>query len=422
MLVPKVPGLPIIGHSIPFQRNALQFTSQKQKQYGDIFEISLLNEKFIVMLTPESTREIFLDKDDIFSSKEGWAVVLGKPFENGLMLRDFEDHKYHRSLLQDSFRHEAIHGYLEIIQPIINNWVQNLNDNKSFDLYKSVKQLMFDISLSLFFLDVKKDESERLNNLFMDSIASATSAIRWPLPFTKIKKGLQAREYLLQYFQSKSDSVTQDSKKTLFAELVNTNKGEAQLNNLEIAEHMIFLLLAAHDTTTITLTNSIYNLSKNKEFAYDLLNEAHEIDHLDVSSLKNGIVAESVFKEAIRYYPPVPFSVRQVMRNTQIENYNITKDSYLTISPLLLHHDDRYWDNPQKFDPYRFIDPGYINHAYFPFAGGAHTCLGKFFASYLFKNVIYKYVQSIQNSQIDHLLDIRPTPIPHPVKDVKVLI
>ena len=422
MLVPKVPGLPIIGHSIPFQRNALQFTSQKQKQYGDIFEISLLNEKFIVMLTPESTREIFLDKDDNFSSKEGWAVVLGKPFENGLMLRDFEDHKYHRSLLQDSFRHEAIHGYLEIIQPIINNWVQNLNDNKAFDLYKSVKQLMFDISLSLFFLDVKKDESERLNNLFMDSIASATSAIRWPLPFTKIKKGLQAREYLLQYFQSKSDSVTQDSKKTLFAELVNTNKGEAQLNNLEIAEHMIFLLLAAHDTTTITLTNSIYNLSKNKEFAYDLLNEANEIDHLDVSSLKNGIVAESVFKEAIRYYPPVPFSVRQVMRNTQIENYNITKDSYLTISPLLLHHDDRYWDDPQKFDPYRFIDPGYINHAYFPFAGGAHTCLGKFFASYLFKNVIYKYVQSIQNSQIDHLLDIRPTPIPHPVKDVKVLI
>ena len=60
--------------------------------------------------------------------------------------------------------------------------------------------------------------------------------------------------------------------------------------------------------------------------------------------------------------------------------------------------------------------------AYFPFAGGAHTCIGKFFASYLFKNVIYKYIQSIQNPRIDHVLDIRPTPIPHPVKDVKVLI
>ena len=83
MEIPKVPGLPIIGHSIPFQRNALNFTAEKQKKYGDIFQISLLNENFIVLLTPEITKEVFLDKDDNFSSKEGWAVTLGPTFENG---------------------------------------------------------------------------------------------------------------------------------------------------------------------------------------------------------------------------------------------------------------------------------------------------------------------------------------------------
>ena len=36
-------------------------------------------------------------------------------------------------------------------------------------------------------------------------------------------------------------------------------------------------------------------------------------------------------------------------------------------------------------------------HEYFPFAGGAHTCLGKFFASYLFKNVVYKLVDNFDN-------------------------
>ena len=250
MTVPVIPSLPIIGHSLPFQRNALKFTSEMQEKYGDVFQISLLNEKFIALLTPEATKDIFLDKDDLFSSKEGWAVSLGPTFENGLMLRDFDDHKYHRTLLQDSFRHDAIHGYLEIIQPIINQWVENLKKAGSFNLYQSVKQLMFDISLSLFFLDVKQDESEKLNKLFMDSIASATSAIRWPLPFTKMKKGLKARDFLLDYFESKAGLINDDSKKTLFAELVNTNKGDAGLTNFEIAEHMIFLLLAAHDTTT----------------------------------------------------------------------------------------------------------------------------------------------------------------------------
>ena len=420
MTVPVIPSLPIIGHSLPFQRNALKFTSEMQEKYGDVFQISLLNEKFIALLTPEATKDIFLDKDDLFSSKEGWAVSLGPTFENGLMLRDFDDHKYHRTLLQDSFRHDAIHGYLEIIQPIINQWVENLKKAGSFNLYQSVKQLMFDISLSLFFLDVKQDESEKLNKLFMDSIASATSAIRWPLPFTKMKKGLKAREFLLDYFESKAGLINDDSKKTLFAELVNTNKGDAGLTNFEIAEHMIFLLLAAHDTTTITLTNSIYSLSQNVDFRNDLIKEANEVNHSDISSLKNGLVGESIFKEAMRYYPPVPFSIRYVVRDTEIQSHPLKAGTYVTISPLLLHHDDRYWDNPDVFDPYRFIDPNYHNKAYFPFAGGAHTCLGKFFASYIYKNVIYKFVQNIDNFEIDESLEIRPTPIPHPVKDVLV--
>ena len=46
--------------------------------------------------------------------------------------------------------------------------------------------------------------------------------------------------------------------------------------------------------------------------------------------------------------------------------------------------------------------------------------LGKFFASYIYKNVIYKFVQNIDNFEIDESLEIRPTPIPHPVKDVLV--
>jgi len=256
----------------------------------------------------------------------------------------------------------------------------------------------------------------------MDSIASATSAVRWPLPFTQLKKGLKAREYLLDYFQSKSQMIDEESKKTLFAELVNTNKGDAGLSNFEIAEHMIFLLLAAHDTTTITLTNSIYNLSKNTNFLNDLRKEASEVDPLDITSLKNGNFAESIFKEAIRFYPPVPFSIRRVMRDTKIGGYDVDGGTYLTISPLLIHHDERYWDNPSIFDPYRFIDPSYTNQAYFPFAGGAHTCIGKFFASYMFKNVIYKYVQNVELPSIDKSLNIRPTPIPHPIEDVKVTI
>lgn len=258
--------------------------------------------------------------------------------------------------------------------------------------------------------------------MFTDSISSATSLLRWPLPFTKLKKGIEAREYLLDYFQEKAKLVNEDTDKTLFAELVRTNKGDAGLSDFEIAEHMIFLLLAAHDTTTITLTNSLYYLSQDEDYRNNVLNESFSVDHTDISSLKNGNFAEAMFKEAMRIYPPVPFSIRYVVDDIVVNGATLKGGTYTTISPLLLHHDERYWSNPSIFDPLRFIDPSYHNDAYFPFAGGAHTCLGKFFASYMYKNVVYKFVQSFNDYTINEKLEIRPTPIPHPLEDVRVSI
>ena len=59
MTVPVIPSLPIIGHSLPFQRNALKFTSEMQEKYGDVFQISLLNEKFIALFNPRGYKRYF---------------------------------------------------------------------------------------------------------------------------------------------------------------------------------------------------------------------------------------------------------------------------------------------------------------------------------------------------------------------------
>ena len=154
------------------------------------------------------------------------------------------------------------------------------------------------------------------------------------------------------------------------------------MSNFEIAEHMIFLLLAAHDTTTSTLTSSIHYLSTDEQFSKDLRNEARSISCTNITELKNGHLGEALFKEAIRKYPPVPFSPRYVVRDTEVEGYELEAGTYVAVGPLVLHNDARYWDDPEAFSPRRFEDPAYQNEAYFPFSGGAHTCLGNFFASF----------------------------------------
>jgi cytochrome P450 len=226
---------------------------------------------------------------------------------------------------------------------------------------------------------------------------------------------------LLKYFENKAKNVNTESN-TLFAELVKTNKHEAGLSNYEIAEHMIFLLLAAHDTTTSTLTTAIHHLSTDKAFYEELREEAKGMSLTDTSDLKNGIKGESLFSETMRMYPPVPFSLRYVMRDTVVDNYELDAGTYVAIGPLVLHNDERYFDNPQECDPRRFLNIDEPNEAYYPFSGGAHTCIGKFFASYLFKNVIYKLVSNIEEISSTEPLIINPAPIPFPKKDVTIHI
>ena len=409
----------LFGHSVKFNKDALLMVKNLQKKYGDIFEISILNKRVTMFMNPTTTKHIYLDADDNFSSRHGWEFSLGKTFENGLMLRDFDDHRFHRGLLQDSFRRDALENYLLIIQPLLDQWIEELQQSDSFSLYATLKELMFKISLELFFDEVDDSRQKELEKLFTDAIKSATSVVRTPLPFTKLRKGLKAREDLLTYFESKAENVDIESN-TLFAELVKTNKHEAGLSNYEIAEHMIFLLLAAHDTTTSTLTSAIHHLSIDKSFYLELKEEAKHISLINIQDLKNGIKGESLFSEAMRMYPPVPFSLRHVMRDTVVENYKLDAGTYVAIGPLVLHNDERYWENPDRYEPKRFLDLEEPNEAYFPFSGGAHTCIGKFFASYLFKNVIYKLVTNIEEISSTEVLEINPAPIPFPRKDVKI--
>lgn len=421
MKAPVVGSPPVVGHSIQFNYDALALIQRLQESKGDVFQLNILNEDVLLFLTPSATKQIFLDPDDNFSSKHGWEFSIGPTFENGLMLRDFDDHKYHRSLLQNSFRRDALDKYIHIIQPRIDSWIEEVKQKREFYLYKSIKQLMFNVAVELFFDEVDDTKLNHLNQLFINSIKPATTIVRSPYPMTRMKKGLKARVELLEYFQEKSDKIDL-SKETLFADLVKTNNEEAGLTNFEIAEHMIFLLLAAHDTTTSTLTSSIHFLAGNEYYQNKVKTESSTMSKTDISDLKNGIIGEALFNEAIRKYPPVPFSPRWVVRDAELDGFEIPKNTYIAAGPLVLHNDERYWEDPLAFNPERFEDPTITHEAYFPFAGGAHTCLGKFFASYLFKNVVYKLVDNFQVINTNEELKINPAPIPNPRKDVKIQV
>ena len=89
--------------------------------------------------------------------------------------------------------------------------------------------------------------------------------------------------------------------------------------------------------------------------------------------------AHMVVNESLRVYPPVWVIPRDAIHDDEIGGFRIPAGSTILLSPYLTHRHPQFWDNPEAFDPERFLparSEGRPRHAYFPFGGGPRLCMG----------------------------------------------
>jgi cytochrome P450 len=91
----------------------------------------------------------------------------------------------------------------------------------------------------------------------------------------------------------------------------------------------------------------------------------------------------AVISEAMRLYPPLPLTIRQALEDDVLDGYTIKANSSVFINIYSAHHNPDVWENPEGFDPQRFL-PDRIKEvprfAYLPFGGGPRQCIGNNFA------------------------------------------
>ena len=175
----------------------------------------------------------------------------------------------------------------------------------------------------------------------------------------------------------------------LFSELCRaTTEGDALMSAQAVVDHMSFLMMAAHDTLTSSLSAFVWLLAANPHWQERLrgevaslgltANEPLSFDQLDAMRL-----TEMAFKETLRIIPPVPAVPRRALRDFTFTGHRIPAGTSIAINPLFTHHMPDIWPDPDRFDPERFTEAAEAarhRYAFVPFGGGAHMCLGLHFA------------------------------------------
>lgn len=197
----------------------------------------------------------------------------------------------------------------------------------------------------------------------------------------------------------------------------------------EVVDHMIFLMMAAHDTITSSATSLVWLLAKNPEWQDKLRAELRAVTGgegrpLAYDDMGKLDLTEMAFKESLRLIPPVPSLPRRALKEFTFGGYTIPAGTPVGISPAAVHMMEEYWPEPEKFDPLRFT-PDQVakrhKYAWVPFGGGAHMCLGLHFAymqiKILMAQILTRYQIVIEPGYEPKW---QPWPIPKPSDGLRV--
>jgi cytochrome P450 len=226
-----------------------------------------------------------------------------------------------------------------------------------------------------------------MNLAFENMVAASMSRIRLPLVGREFQRGLRGRQFMLQLLGGMLEKKHGDSGPDMFSRLcrARTTEGEA-FRDEEVLDHMIFLMMAAHDTTTSTLSSLTYELARHPEWQERVREEGRGLGKAEPNLEELGSLEglRLAMNETLRRYPPLPVIPRINTAEFEFGGYQIPAGCMVVVSPIHTHHMAEWWSEPLRWDPERFA-PGRAEHerhthSFAPFGGGPHMCLGLRFA------------------------------------------
>ncbi len=390
-------GLPVIGHTLKFLHEGLDHARRYYEQFGTVYWVDALGTRLVQVLGPDGLETVLANRDRAFSNQQGWDHFIGAFFDRGVMLMDFEEHRHHRRIMQQAFKRERLVSYLEKMNPAIERGISRWPPGSGFELYRAAKQLTLDVATEVFVGAELGPEADRLNDAFINCVVGGQALIRTDVPGGKWHRGLASRTLLEDYFRSQIAAKRVSGGQDLFSVLCRAETEDgARFSDEDVVNHMIFAMMAAHDTSTITVAMMGYYLARHPEWQERLREESRALSKpaIGYDDLEALPAMDLAFKETLRMNAPVGMVARQAITDTEIDGRYIPSGTRLMLAIYPTQRMEPWWKNPDSFDPERFSpdrrEDAWHKYAWTPFGGGVHKCIGMHFGEMEVKAIMHQ--------------------------------
>jgi cytochrome P450 family 138 len=376
---PKTPSA-LNGIAFLFARNAL--ISRLQARYGDALTMRMPGFGQMVLVTrPDLVKQVYTAKPDVLhAGKNPLGEILGP---GSLFSMDEERHLHERRMLLPPFHGERMRSYEEIIEEEALRGMAAWPEGTEFASVESFQKITLRIILRAVF-GAEGDDLLALQELLPPMTTVGQRLVL--VPFMRRDLGRRSpgarwkrmharyRQLVDKVIDDHLADPALDERIDILALMLRAQQAEGDaVDHAELADELLTLLVAGHETTASALAWSVERLRRHPEVLHRLEAEART----DENALRLATA-----EEVLRTRPVINATARLVMKPFEVGEWRLPPGSRVVTGIASLHNDNRFHENARRFEPDRYVGKKPDTYAWIPFGGGVRRCLGAAFAQF----------------------------------------
>jgi len=396
LLLPPGPRGHFFSGNLPeFRRDRLEFLTGCARDYGDVVRLRFGSRRVYLLSHPDLIEEVLITQSKNFIKH--FALRLNPlVFGKGLLTSEGDFWLRQRRLMQPAFAKQRLAAYgpamVAAAQQVLGSW----QPGETRDIMAEMMRVTLQIAAkTLFDADITGEAAavgEALKVMQESFLARFNFLLPIPLFIPtprnlRLRRAVRRLDDILFGFirQRRASGVDKGDLLSLLLHARDEDDG-GQMTDRQLRDEAMTLFLAGHETTALTMAWTWFLLATNPEAEERLVAELGRVlgdRPPTVEDLPRLKYTEWVIQESMRLRPPAYIIGREALQACEIGGYHVPRGTTLLMSPWVLHHDKRFFDQPESFRPERWADglaQRIPKFAYFPFGGGPRQCIGNTFA------------------------------------------
>jgi cytochrome P450 family 110 len=376
-----------------FAAQPLETLRDMRVRYGDPFYTQTLNGRMVVTAEPELIREVFANRDpDLFAVFATHAMEAF--FGTRSVLTSFgEPHKQDRKLLTPPFHGERMRAYGSVMVEATRRAFAGTKPGQPFIAIEHATAISLEAIVRAVFGIEERELLERTQHVLENTLGAAkpmflfskaTQLAPFGLgPWASYLRASAAADQLL-YEQIERTRPNTAGREDILSMMIDSRYDDGSaMTDSHIRDELRTLLIAGHETSSITLSWALYDVHRNGEVKRKLL---AELDALGPDPSPDTLAKlpylTAVVDEALRMHPVVEAVFRVLRKPWQLGGYELPAGMSVAVAIPVVHRREDIYPNPDAFEPERFLTRKPKPYEYLPFGGGNRRCIGAAFAHY----------------------------------------